>query len=132
MSFCFGLMFHQISHEEPMAKKKRLTRDDFLKQLEKFLFDGYALPLKIGELYERVQDDHDGTFEGQLRLQLSPDNDVWITTDLHHGPPMRFRMPMFGGGSSPHTVTALKLLAYAIELDNKKHPQRRPPPFDQH
>lgn len=115
-----------------MANKKEEKPDDFLKRLAKFLEKGTLLPLEIGKMYERTQDDHNGTFEGQFRLQLSPDNDVWITTDQHQGPSMRFRMPMFGGGHSPHAVTALKLLAWAIELDNKKYPERRPLPQTPH
>ncbi|MDQ3014834.1 MAG: hypothetical protein M3Q73_03150 [bacterium] len=108
------------------------TQRDFLKRLATFLEEGTELPLCHSMLYERIHDDHDGTFEGKLQIQLSPDGDVWVITNKHQGPSLRFRVPLIGGGQSPHVFSALRLLAWAIELDNKKHPQRRPPATEQH
>ena len=54
---------------------------------------------------------------------IGRDSDILITTDKHHGPAMRFRMPIVGGGQSPRVRNALMILALAIKLDNEEHPQ---------
>lgn len=71
--------------------------------------------------YERIQDDHDGTKEGRLILQIGADGDVWFNTDKHHTP-MRFRS-FGGGGQSRRVRNALMILALAIKLDNEERPQ---------
>lgn len=83
-------------------------------------------PFWISELssnvnYTRIQDDHDGTKEGQLTVDFTCDGDAWVFTDKHHQP-MRFRT-FHGGGMSERTRNALMILAYAIKLDNEERPQ---------
>jgi len=78
--------------------------------------------LEAGVVYERVQDDHDGTREGRIQVMFVPHaGDIVFTTDKHHQA-IRFRT-FFGGGMSPRVFNALMILAYAIKLDNEEHPQ---------
>ena len=77
----------------------------------------------VGQVYERTHDDHDGTHVGKIRVQLSKDNDVWITTDQHRGPSLRFRN-WAGGGRSLRVWNALRILALAIKLDGEEHPEQ--------
>ena len=105
-----------------MAKRK--SEDEVaLEQLNRFLDEPPVIPLEAQTLYQRTHDDHDGTFEGKIMLQVTPDGDMWLITDKHRGPALRFRTPMIGGGHSPHVFSALRILAYAIILDNKEHPE---------
>lgn len=71
--------------------------------------------------YQRLNDDHDGKFEGIIQVGFTRHGDATIGTDLHHGPVLRFRTPN-GGGQSERVRTALMLLAYAIKLDNEERP----------
>ena len=71
--------------------------------------------------YERIQDDHDGTKEGRLIVQIDKNGDIWFKTDEHRNS-MRFRT-FGGGGQSLHVRNALMILALAIKLDNEEHPQ---------
>lgn len=72
--------------------------------------------------YERIHDDHDGTYEGRLTVCIGRDSDVWIETDTLS--PMRFRT-YHGGGKSFRVRNALMILALAIKLDNEEFPQVR-------
>lgn len=76
-------------------------------------------------VYSRVHDDHDGEFSGILNVQIDRQGDVWISTDQHFFPPMRFRT-YGGGGMSQRTRNALLILAEAIRMDNEDHPQFKP------
>ena len=75
------------------------------------------------EAYRRLQDDHDGTREGYLAVGFTEDGDAWVQTTGGMWP-LRFRMPLIGGGMSPRTRTALLLLAEAIRLDNEREPKQ--------
>ena len=101
---------------------KEISPERLLKDARRVLEN----PFWIHELssdvnYTRIQDDHDGTREGQLSVAFTPDGDAWVFTDKHH-PSMRFRN-FFGGGMSLRTRNALMVLAYAIKLDNEEKPQ---------
>jgi hypothetical protein len=74
--------------------------------------------------YSRIHDDHDGTRLGQITVCMGDDADAWVEITGDPLSSLRFRMPMVGGGQSPHTRTALLILAEAIRLDNEEHPQR--------
>ncbi len=84
----------------------------------------WANGLETDEAYIRVHDDHDGEFTGQLCVTFDRVGDAWLSIDNH--PPIRFRMPIVGGGMSPRTRNALMILALAIKLDNEEHPQHIP------
>lgn len=89
---------------------------------------GHMVPLNVPldpqKCYGRVHDDHDGMYKGELQITVGPDGDMWISTD----PPstLRFRMPFIGGGMSPRVWNALRVLAFAIELDNRERPIQKP------
>jgi hypothetical protein len=106
------------------AKKKE---ESFLEQFDQFLSVPAELPLEAGSGHERLHDDHDGSYEGRLRVLISHDGDVAITTGSQFGPMLRFRS-QFGGGRSPHIWNALRILAHAIDLDNELYPERPLPP----
>ena len=81
--------------------------------------------------YRRLHDDHDGTFKGWLTVMFGVDGDAYIATE--GGELIRFRTPVGGGGASPRTYSALKVLAEAIRLDNEALPRERPlGPVDAH
>lgn len=72
---------------------------------------------------ERSGDDHDGKYWPLFSVNHGPDGDMYVWMD--GAEPLRFRTPI-GGGSSPRTHTALRLLAEAIRLDNIHNPLPRP------
>lgn len=93
------------------------------KQIKKILDSTFWLEtLSSTTTYRRIHDDHDGYREGVLSLGIDRQGDVWLTTDKHVYPPMRFRT-WAGGGISLRTRNALLILAEAIRLDNEDHPQ---------
>ena len=95
------------------------------RQLRNILEGVVAVPeIRTDQSYRRGQDDHDGTFEGQLILTKGPDGDMYIGMDQPMA--IRFRN-YFGGGASLRTHNALRILAEAIRLDNLEHPQVPPP-----
>ncbi|MFA6183673.1 MAG: hypothetical protein WC682_01060 [Parcubacteria group bacterium] len=101
-----------------------ISQERLLKDVLRVLNNPLGIPhLSTEEAYTRTHDDHDGTFEGNLTTFMLRDGDMVVTTDKHHGPPMRFRN-YFGGGQSPRVYNALKILALAIKLDNEDRPQR--------
>jgi hypothetical protein len=73
--------------------------------------------LETNRQYIRVQDDHDGLFDGRIEVSIDQMGDVWFVTDKHLGPHLRFRT-FGGGGMSLRTRNALVILAEAIRLDN--------------
>jgi hypothetical protein len=90
----------------------------------KKLLEGYPeIPtLKCNELYSRVHDDNDGDISQTLNVLITQDSDVWISiNESNKAFPkfLRFRFPMIGGGRSPRTRNALRILAEAIRLDNE-------------
>ena len=84
--------------------------------------------VSTGTRYVRFDDD---TRRGNISVTFSQDADAWVDVWAIQDPEdpfsHRFRMPLFGGGQSPRVRTALLILALAIKLDNKEHPQNRPP-----
>lgn len=76
--------------------------------------------LDVKKSYTRIQDDHDGTFEGSVFIMFGPDGDAYIGSDTSKL--IRFRN-YFGGGVSLRTYNALVILAEAIRLDNEACPQ---------
>lgn len=103
-----------------MPKKRSL--DDIVRKL---LDEGLPWPaeLQANTVYERVQDDHDGTQEGKIKVGFTQDGDAWVTTDKHRGPTLRFRT-LLGGGNSVRVRNALVLLALAIHLENEEDRKR--------
>lgn len=106
--------------------KTQLNSDE--KKIEKLL---QAIPwpeiLSSQVLYSRLHDDHDGDYQGEIRLSFSPDGDAWIeTTNNRLGGSLRFRTT-FGGTMSPRVRNALVILAFAIKMDNEERPIVQPP-----
>lgn len=66
----------------------------------------------------RPHDDHDGDLSQGLLVAESPDGDFWVRVQGDPIAALRFRMPFVGGGRSPHTWEALKVLQHAMALDN--------------
>ncbi|OHA89858.1 MAG: hypothetical protein A2741_03005 [Candidatus Zambryskibacteria bacterium RIFCSPHIGHO2_01_FULL_43_27] len=86
-------------------------------------------------LYRRRSDDTDGA-DDAISVTFSSDGDGWIEVESSYDPEstnislsQRFRMPLWGGGRSPHVRNALLILAVAISLDNKELPDpvKKPP-----
>jgi len=101
-----------------------------LPSVERLIKDAHRVlenPFWIDEIepdfsYERLHDDHDGTFEGKICVNFLSNGDAVISVvDIRHRPSsyLRFRTPG-GGGKSPRTRNALMLLALAIKLDNEE------------
>ncbi len=72
--------------------------------------------------YARLNDDHDGTYQGTLRIVFDRTGDAHViaagTTGLVV---LRFRTSV-GGGVSLNTRKALLILAEAIRKDNEERP----------
>lgn len=84
--------------------------------------------LEAKKVYSRVQDDHDGSFEGEIQVIIGSDGDAWVkTTRPRNGDLIRFRT-LFGGTMSPRVRNALMILALAIKLDNEERPIQKPEP----
>lgn len=88
------------------------------------LLDSYHFPLTLdlNTRYSRVQDDCEGIKDHSQALSviISHDSDVWIFTG--GGQPLRFRMPLLGGGMSPRVRNGVLVLAEAIRRDNEESP----------
>ena len=92
------------------------------KDVRKILETPFWMPtLKTDTLYERTHDDHDGTFEGKIRVAFDMVGDAWVNTD-RQGKDLRFRT-FGGGGNSQRVRNALIILAEAIRLDNEERPE---------
>ena len=76
--------------------------------------------LNDNDYYERLHDDHDGTFEGKIIVCFDKFGDVHIGTDRERNW-LRFRNSG-GGGMSLRVRNAIMILALAIKLDNEKNP----------
>ena len=77
--------------------------------------------LTTTEIYQRVEDDDDGTGKGILAVQFTPDGDAII--GVGYNKTARFRT-FAGGGKSLRVRNALMILAEAIRLDNEERPQQ--------
>ncbi len=107
-------MAREVNQERLVKDARRVLENHF-----------WIRDLDILELYERIHDDHDGTYEGSIGVSFSEDGDAWLDTQRnHHGGALRFRNS-FGGGMSPRVRNALMILALAIKLDNEERPQLR-------
>jgi len=100
--------------------------DEVLRILLKTPFWPKGLQTKTG--YMRYEDDARMAYIGVL---FSEDGDFWIEVMSQKDPEdfgflHRFRN-YFGGGQSLRITAALRLLAVAINLDNKEFPQNRKP-----
>lgn len=86
-----------------MTKRQATTKlESWDRQLRKLL---NVLPwpngLEAKTVYSRVQDDHDGSFEGEIQVVIGSDGDAWVrTTRRRNGDLIRFRT-LFGGTMSP-------------------------------
>lgn len=108
-----------------MAKKEKTIEERVREILEEPF---WLRTLETGRRYNRVHDDHDGTFKGSINITFGWDGDAWVECDAEEHSPLRFRMEMTGGGRSPRTRKALLILAEAIRLDNEECPQVLPSP----
>lgn len=108
-----------------MRKEFDFLEPDDIDQLLQQPIMAATVPGEYHSVFTRLHDDTDGTNEGQLVVTVACDNDLWIkTTQTHEGSNMlRFRCPD-GGGLSPRVHNALRLLAWAIKLDNEQGPRR--------
>jgi hypothetical protein len=108
------------------SKKPRALSEADIERITARLPEILATPLPIDlsvrNLYQREHDDHDGRRTEQLTVAIGDDGDAWISARRDSGLSLRFRMPMIGGGASPRTWNALRILALAIKLDNQHNP----------
>lgn len=73
--------------------------------------------------YERIHDDHDGELRGNLSVVIDRYGDLRVAVvGVPSGTFLRFRT-FIGGGQSERVRKALMILAFAIALDSKDHPQ---------
>lgn len=101
--------------------KYRLTTEADAK---KILEGGIQLNLPYPTFLGRIQDDCDGDYTDLNRLHVSqgPDGDMYVATgEAGYRALLRFRT-IPGGTRSPRVHNALRLLAYAIQLDEEKMP----------
>lgn len=107
-------------------KHNKIEYDDFPALITEILESDFWLnAVRTGEEYERLQDDHDGSFEGKVTVMFSEYGDAFVSVSSQDQPNprmIRFRTPGGGGGMSPRTRVALLVLAEAIRQDNKKNP----------
>ena len=103
---------------------KEVSMERLIKDAHRILENPFWIQeLDVNAFYERLHDDHDGTFQGKITVSFSVDGDAWIGIDGH--PSLRFRT-FQGGGVSLRVRNALVVLALAIKLDNEKCPQEQP------
>jgi len=107
----------KLLSEAEASRPQPVDRDRQVKELLETHF--WISTLELNTRYARGQDDHDGTFTGNLSVAIGEDGDIWVSID---GAGVRFRMPGYGGGMSPYTRTALMILAEAIRRDNLERP----------
>ena len=66
----------------------------------------------------RSHDDNDGDRSQGLVVAESHDGDLWVYVQGEPASALRYRMPFIGGGLSPNTWEALKVLRDAMARDN--------------
>lgn len=118
-----------IQRENVSQTLKELTLhypDEVISALLKETWWPKHLELLTGYSRMRFEDD---SVLGTIGVIMSHDGDAWIeivsTPDPNEfGRSLRFRT-FLGGGQSPSVRNALLILAEAIRLDNKEHPQHR-------
>ena len=103
---------------------REVTQERLIKDAHRVLEHPFWIPeLDVNVAYERLHDDHDGTFRGKINVAFSIDGDAWISVDGHRS--LRFRT-YEGGGMSLRVRNALVVLALAIKLDNEEYLQEEP------
>src|SRR5258708_5755811 len=114
------------SMDKKVLKKLTKLAEEYPEEFATALLEGYFwIPsLETAKIYERMEDDTSGI----LTVTFSADGDAWINVFSKVDPAefrdtFRFRVPFAGGGQSPRVRNALLVLAEAIRLDNKEHPQ---------
>lgn len=123
----FDDWWHRVDEEDKEEIQKEINREifenlavsDILQEMpqppEGFKFDD------MGASVFRTHDDCDGDRSKGIRVSMSIDGDMWISTTTDFMESARFRDSFFGGGGSDATWKALRLLMYAIWLDNKNN-----------
>ena len=102
---------------------KELTHEEIQEIIPRILESFFWIDeLDTETIYARLHDDTDGKMEGQIAVQIDRQGDVYLTTDEHRGPSLRFRTDG-GGGMSLRTRTALLILALAIKMDTAERSQ---------
>ena len=102
--------------QEPGRKENQTNQ----KTIDKVLSDFFWPPgLKSGIPYRTTHDDNDGDpSNGVLSVAIGPDGDVWM--QIYGHVPLRFRVPLIGGGKYPKIRNALLLLAEAIRQEGEQ------------
>jgi hypothetical protein len=104
-----------------------MSGEQMVKQIRKFLEEPFWPPsLQAMVNYQRLHDDHDGTYEGHLWVMFDQMGDGYLMVD-QACKSLRFRT-FCGGGQSLRVRNALLMLAEAIRLDNEERPQTHPNP----
>lgn len=105
-------------------KQREYSQEELVRDAKIILESPFWIPeLETGEWYARIHDDHDGTLMGNLSVIIDRCGDAHIAVEgVPSGNFLRFRTAN-GGGQSERVRNALMILAYAILLDSKDHPQ---------
>jgi len=99
---------------------KEISTEKLIEYAHLVLENPFWIPeLETMKNYQRLHDDHDGTFDGKIIVTIDPMGDIHIGTDRTRW--LRFRNSD-GGGLSLKVRNALMILALAIKLDNEKFP----------
>lgn len=97
------------------------TAEELIKHARLVLENPFWIPeLDDNNYYERLHDDHDGTFKGKIIVCFDEFGDIRIGTDRERHW-LRFRNSG-GGGMSLRVRNAIMILALAIKLDNEENP----------
>lgn len=104
---------------------KEVSQERLIKDARRVLENSFWISdVKENEVYERLHDDHEGTFKGKIVVCFDEFGDARIGTDKNRHW-LRFRNSG-GGGLSLRVRNAIMILALAIKLDNEKRPQEQP------
>ncbi len=96
--------------------------------IDQLLEASFFLPdLDSREVQRRHHDDHEGRLDGVLTVAFDPNGDAYVWATDPDGHWLRFRTAFSGGGQSPRVNAALKVLARAIQLDNRDYDQQPVP-----
>jgi hypothetical protein len=135
-----GFLGEDPAEPKPMERAGSLQRaieNNAGKVIQTLLEGFWALPTVDNGTFERLHDDHDGTYEGTIGVTRAIDGDmhVWINSRAGlvvesnklgkvNSDWLRFRSAA-GGGRSLRTHNALRILAEAIRLDAIEDPHTR-------
>lgn len=115
-------------NDKHLEESKIYSDENILEALDFILEDIYWIEaIDIGKLYERRQDDTDGSDAPSQYLSLGIDSsgnsDIHIIIYPGKHRELRFRN-YFGGGKSERVRKALIILMEAIRRDNEKNPEK--------